>query len=425
MLTLAKIKNALAKIGVAEWRINDTETESVESFFVKKELDTRRAKKVEKFQVTVFCKEEKDGTMKKGTTSLTLTPETDNATLMEKLTEAFKASKYVLNPDYPSPKAVKGKKQDNALAESTLNNCEEKMVKALFAEDNNDKAFLNSAELFVEKRKKTILSSEGTKVVFYTGKVKGEFVVQCKEPEDVEMHNIFEYDFADETSLREKVKKALAFVADRARAEKILKTGNYSVILCGEQLPTVMEYYLERSHASMIYPHYSEWKVGDQVQKAKKGEKLQLTLTATEPYSAEGIVMKDRILVKNGTLKCLHGANRFSSYVGATPTGDYEKFTCNNEGTMTLEEMKKQGPCLMTVVYSDFQMDAFTGHFGGEIRLAYLIDGDKIVPVTGGSINGVLPDCEGNMIFSKERYNTSSYDGPYAMLVESIPVAGV
>jgi predicted Zn-dependent protease len=94
-----------------------------------------------------------------------------------------------------------------------------------------------------------------------------------------------------------------------------------------------------------------------------------------------------------------------------------------NNGTISMEEMKK-GPYLHVVQFSDFQMDALSGYFGGEIRLAYLYDGETVTPVTGGSINGNMLELQKNMVFSTERYKNSKYDGPLAVRFFGVPVAG-
>ena len=70
-------------------------------------------------------------------------------------------------------------------------------------------------------------------------------------------------------------------------------------------------------------------------------------------------------------------------------------------------------------------MDAMSGHFGGEIRLAYLIEEGKITPVTGGSINGSLFDAQGQLAFSNERYEAANYSGPYGLRLKDVNVAGV
>ena len=69
-------------------------------------------------------------------------------------------------------------------------------------------------------------------------------------------------------------------------------------------------------------------------------------------------------------------------------------------------------------------MDTFSGHFGGEIRLAYLIEDGKVTPVTGGSINGNLIEAQRNMTFTKERFVSANYEGPYAVKFTDVSVAG-
>ena len=133
--------------------------------------------------------------------------------------------------------------------------------------------------------------------------------------------------------------------------------------------------------------------------------------------------MKDRKLIENGFMKIAHGGNRMCRYLGAEPTGDYEKISCDNAGTLPFGEMKKT-PCLWAVTFSDFQMDYFSGHFGGEIRLAYLIEDGRATPVTGGSVNGSILEAEGELAFSTDRFTCSSYEGPYAIKLKGVSVAG-
>ena len=85
--------------------------------------------------------------------------------------------------------------------------------------------------------------------------------------------------------------------------------------------------------------------------------------------------------------------------------------------------MQKDG-VLETVTFSDFQTDFFDGHFGGEMRLAILHKDGKAIPLCGGSINGSLLDVQGKLIFSKEQYKSGDYEGPYAVLIPGVPVAG-
>jgi len=423
---IQRIKSALDRCGVSMWRVNETAEETAELFFVRKRLDTRRSKDVRKYEVTLFRDVEppEGGKPARGFTSVQLTASMDDAQLDEELKGAYYAAQFAANPFFELTDPVQAPMVEKAgeLAEAPLAQSAGKMVQALFAPDVHEDAFLNSAELFVSRSTHRILSSEGTDVSYTDASVKGEFVVQCREPEDVEIHNIFEYDQLDQQALSGKVAEALAFVRDRARAQKALKSGKYDLVLSGNAVADVLSYYVARSSASSVYAKYSTWQAGEDVQGETEGERLTLTLRATAPYSVEGIPMADLPLLEGGRLNAYHGPNRFSRYLGVKPTGNYEKFSCAN-GAVPFDKLK-EGPCLWAVAFSDFQMDAMSGHFGGEIRLAYLIEDGKAVPVTGGSVNGSILEAQKDLAFSTERYHSAAYDGPYAMRLKNVSIAG-
>lgn len=423
---IERIKSALARCGITMWRINETVEETAELFFVKKQLDTRRTKDVRKYEVTVFRDVDRSDGEKpaRGFTSVQLIASMDDARVDAELKDAYYAAQFAANPHFALPDPVKAPlvEKTGELAQAPLAQSAGKMVQALFAPDVHEDAFLNSAELFLRRSSHHILSSEGTDAAYTDAKAEGEFVVQCREPEDVEMHNTFEYDGLEQQALSAKVSEALAFVRDRARAQKTLKSGKYDLVLSGSQVATILSYYVNRSSASAVYSKYSTWKQGEDVQGETSGERLALTLRATDPYSAEGIPMSDLPLLEGGRLNAYHGPNRFCRYLGVKPTGTYEKLSCAN-GTAPFEELKK-GPCLWAVTFSDFQMDAMSGHFGGEIRLAYLIEDGRATPVTGGSVNGSILEAQKGLTFSTERYLTAQYDGPYAVRLKQVSIAG-
>lgn len=422
-----RIIRALEECHIPTWRINDNTEETAELFFVKKQLDTRRFKDVRKFQATVFRDVEDPETGKplRGFTSVTLLESMDDARLREELNGAWFAAQFAANPFYDLPDPVQAplKEKTGPLADAPLAESAAQMARALFAADAQEEAFVNSAEIFAVRTRRHILSSNGTDVSYTDAHVNGEFVVQCREPEDVEIHNTFRYDSLDTQALAQKAAEALGFVRDRARAQRILKSGQYDLVLCGDPAAAVLSFYSDRASAHMIYPGYSTWKVGEPVQgEAIAGARLDLDLCAVEPYSEEGIPMEDLALLRGGELKAIHGANRFCRYLGVKPTGLYPRLRCTNTG-LPFAELKK-GPCLWAVTFSDFQMDAMSGHFGGEIRLAYLIEDGRAVPVTGGSVNGSLFDVQSELRFSSERYQSAHYEGPYGLRIPNVSVAG-
>ncbi len=414
----------LKELAPAAWRIEKNEDESAELFFVREQLDTRRFKDVSRLRVTVF-RDDADGN--RGFTGVDLTPGLTEEEIRRKLEEGYYAASFAMNPGFEQPDPVQAEipPADTPLMRLPLYESAGRMAAALLAGNDHPQAFLNSAEIFAERTHTRILSSEGTDVSWTQAKVKGEFVAQCREPEDVEIYKDFEYDELEEDALTALVRETLAFAADRARAQKILASGEYDLVLTGENVREILDYYLTRASAYMIYPGYSSWQRGALVQPAEKGyESLDLGLKASAPFSNEGIPMKDRVLLDMGVLKTIPGINRFCRYLDTEPTGEYRKLSCDNEGSCSLAELKK-GPCLWAVTFSDFQMDPMSGYFGGEIRLAYLIGEDgSVTPVTGGSVSASILEAQGRLLLSKERFTSARYEGPAGIRICGVSVAG-
>ena len=418
------ILNALWELDIPVYEIEMTEERSAELFFIKKTLDMRRIKNAVRCTVTVYRDFESDGRKFRGSSKAQIFEGMTLSQIKDQLKGAAFAAQFVKNPFY---ELYEGKKEapvdmPSTLADRSLEENALLMAGAIFDADTDADAFINSAEVFAIQKKVSLLSSAGTDVAYSQYLVKGEFVTQCKEPQDVEQFFQFEYADLNTEALTQKARRAIAAVRDRAAAEKSPQAGTYSVVLSGDQVPTLLEYYGERAHAAMVFAHYSDWAPGKRIQGEEgKGEKLNLDLLPMAPYSEEGIPMAALPLIVDGELKLIYGPNRFCRYLGIEPTGNYERMGLEN-GTVALKDLQKG--CLCPVSFSDFQMDSFTGHFGGEIRLAYLYTDEGVQILTGGSINGSLPDKQGDLIFSTERYDTLTYTGPFAVRIDGVEVAG-
>ncbi len=418
------ILKALGELDIPVYDITMEEERSAELFFIKKTLDMRRIKSANRCAVTVYRDFEADGRKYRGRSVTQIFEGMGLNEIKDRLKGAAFAAQFVKNPFY---ELYPGKREapvdmPSTLAERPLEDNAMLMAKALFAADTDRDAFINSAEVFAIEKRVTFLNSSGTDVSYRQYLVKGEFVTQCKEPQDVEQFFQFEYPDLNTDALTEKARKAIAAVRDRAAAKESPQAGTYAVVLSGDEVRSLMEYYLGRANAALVYAQYSDWAAGKPIQGGEvQGEKLNLTLLPKAPYSLEGIPMAARPLVENGELKTLYGALRFCQYLGMEPTGNYERFGLDN-GTVALKDLQKG--CLCPVSFSDFQMDAFTGHFGGEIRLAYLYTDEGVKILTGGSINGNLSEKQGNLRFSTERYDTMDYTGPFAVRIDGVEVAG-
>ena len=415
------IISILNELGIAQWMITENQTDSHELFLIKHREDMRRAKSVVSTSVNVYHDFETGGKAMRGSAKVLVYPGTTHEELKSKLSGAYESAGYVKNPYYELAPCGGKNKIDSDKCD--LKSMADEMSRALFAAEEENGAYINSAEIFAERTDPRIVVSTGTDVSFSETTVYGDFVTQIREPKDVEYYQGFRYAHADASALTDLARQALTIVKDRAAAENAPKNGSYDVIFVNDQVPTILGAFVQRANAAMIYPGYSTYKVGTQLQSENgKGEKLNISVFSNVPYSGEGIYQPERELIREGSVMAISGDTRFCRYMGLEPTGSYYCFRVDN-GTLTLDEMKKRR-CLVPVAFSDFQCDALRGSFGGEIRLAYLFDENGVTLLTGGSINGSLTQKQDELVFSKEKYETLNYSGPKAMLIPGVSVAG-
>lgn len=422
---MERIEKILKDNGVETYFIRKTDRQTRELFFIKKKLDIRRTTHTVEYNVTVYRDSEKDGKKLRAMSTILLGGSDSDEEIAGKIKSAVYAAGFAMNPyfDLARGEVSETVAQDSDLAGMTMDEIETGFVQAVYGEDQDPKSFINTYELFLNDEFVSMKGSNGCDVSYTRREVTGEFVAQCKEPQDVETYQNFSYDSYATGELSKLVRDTLKLTGDRAQAKEMPRTGNYDVLLSGKYMPDLMGFFLDRANAAYVYQQYSNYEVGKKVQGEEvKGEILNMDLGVTEPFNPEGIRMVCRPFIKEGVLQTLHGSQRFSRYLNMEPVGTYGKVILH-QGSQELAEMKKN--CLHVVNFSDFQMDSLDGHFKGEIRLAYLYDGDGNVSlVTGGSVNGSIFEGLGNLSFSKEQEKLSTYEGPEAVKLVNIAVSG-
>ena len=214
------IISSLRSLGIDSYLITECEKNCKEMFFIKKTLDMTRTEALDEWNVTVYHDDE-DKKMR-GCAACMIHQGMEEDEIRRTLKDAYYAAGYAMNPYYT---LVSGSgepivKAAGSLAQVSLENAAHSMAEALFAADTGDKSFINSAELFVEKKTVRIINSEGVDCGYENYSVKGEFVVQCLEPVDVELYQDFSYDELDTDSLKKLVADKLNTVVDRARADR-------------------------------------------------------------------------------------------------------------------------------------------------------------------------------------------------------------
>ena len=423
---LDRILSALGKCGIEDYHIVVKDEQSAELFFIKKELDMQRLKKVQTADVSVYHVFEEGDNRFRGVASVQVQDSLTQPEMEKLFADAYYAAGFVKNKYYDLYEGTKvGMVQaKDPFGEKTLNEMVQGFAQALFAEDVYKEVFINSAEIFASRLTVHIRSSRGVDVSYNRSRVQGEFVVQCTSGQDVETYQDFSYNGWNLDAIREKARNTIELTRARARATTAPAAGEYRLILSGGYVNEFMSYYVNRASSFAIYQKYSTFSVGCDVQGGEVSkDRVNMTMKSNVPFSDEGIPMKNRELVKDGKLMMIHGGNRFAQYLGIAPTGNFDGYKVE-AGNVSIEQMKEQ-PYLEVVNFSDFQMDWFTGHFGGEIRLAFLYDGKTVTPVTGGSVNGNIFEAQKSLVFSKEMQVGKDFEGPKAVAMDGVSVAGI
>ncbi len=423
---LDRILSALGKCGIEDYHIVVEDEQSAELFFIKKELDMQRLKKVQTADVSVYHVFEEGDNRFRGVASVQVQDSLTQPEMEKLFADAYYAAGFVKNKYYDLYEGTKvGMVQaKDPFGEKTLNEMVQGFAQALFAEDVYKEVFINSAEIFASRLTVHIRNSRGVDVSYNRSRVQGEFVVQCTSGQDVETYQDFSYNGWNLDAIREKARNTIELTRARARATTAPAAGEYRLILSGGYVNEFMSYYVNRASSFAIYQKYSTFSVGCDVQGGEVSkDRVNMTMKSNVPFSDEGIPMKNRELVKDGKLMMIHGGNRFARYLGIAPTGNFDGYKVE-AGNVSIEQMKEQ-PYLEVVNFSDFQMDWFTGHFGGEIRLAFLYDGKTVTPVTGGSVNGNIFEAQKSLVFSKEMQVEKDFEGPKAVAMDGVSVAGI
>jgi len=419
------ILKELKNNNIEEYIITENQLEAVELYFIKKELEMSRKKKLKDYTVRVFKSFSENGTGYKGDATVTIHSSMNEEEIKEIIKTTYFSASFVKNKIYSLPDGFSGEveEKENNISKATLEEIAIEVKNSLYKYDNLDKGFINSAEIFIEKSDKRIISSKGTNVSFLKYNVSGEFITQWVENQDVEIYNHFSYDNLPGEELSLKVKESLITTKYRDKSTEALKSGKYNLILSEDSVSEIIKYYISQSKTAFVYNKYSDFKVGDLLQGNKvKGDKLNLILTSTVPVDDNGIRLLDRVLLEDGVLKTLHGNFKFADYLNIPKTGDYNCAILKG-GTKGIDEMLQNGD-IHIFRFSDFQMDPLTGDFGGEIRLALLKKGDQLIPFTGGSLSANIKELQSDITLSKELYKNDSYTTPKAIKFKGVQISG-
>ena len=176
-----------------------------------------------------------------------------------------------------------------------------------------------------------------------------------------------------------------------------------------------------------VYSRSNIFKKGDAIQTEPTGDVIGITMAGavegniySRKFDADGLSLRDTRLVEQGRALNYYGGNRTGQYLEETPTGAL-RCLCVDAGSVPAEEFCK-GPYLEVISMSGLQVDFYSDYIGGEVRLAYYHDGEKIIPVTGVSITGQVRQVLNNLCLSSELAMDNSYIGPKQAILTGMKI---
>lgn len=430
-----KIKQILSNNkNIAGYKIKENKTESCELFLIGKNADMDRAKSVHHFKVTVYRDMEEGGNRYRGSSTANIHPTMSYSEIEKALNDAAFAAQFVKNPYYPLAKAEVPYKVMgvSSFSKESLSFWMNEIIKAIYKNDKYEKGGINSCEVFLNKVYTHIINSEGIDIDSTNYECMVEFITTWKENnEEVELYDCLNFSELDSQWLSEEIETMITICREKAVAKNTPALGKASVLLTRDAVKDFLFFYYTKCSADAVYRGASTWKAGECVQGENvKGDLITMHLnpfmknsTNSRSFDDEGFPLEAVTILDKGILKEYISDTRYAHYLNVEPTGLIKNaVVCG--GRKSIDELKNE-PYLEALAFSDFRVDPLTGYFCGEIRLARYFDGEKITPVTGGSISGNINELQDELYLSKELQKDNDFEGPRVIKLLNATIAGV
>ncbi|MBQ8264794.1 MAG: hypothetical protein IJY96_08490 [Oscillospiraceae bacterium] len=410
---------------VNDWKINLHRRESSELFFVKGELDCVRRTDTTNNRVTVYV--DHDGF--RGDSMFYMYPSTTDEEMEKNINDAVNRAMLIKNPPYSLAEAVEGsyELESNFSEWDSLALAKEVGKTALGAVEIEGTA-INSLEVFITKHSEEIITSSGV----HKSQTRYDAMVEAiptynGEKESVELYEQYNFASYEPEKLREEIAKKMAEV--KARYEAVPSAGELScpVVIGPTELRQLFYVLVDDLDYANVYSSSNLRSKGERVQPEGIGDPLDIRLCGSLPgsmrssrFDIDGVELGTLSLIEKGVAAAYHGSNRFGQYIGEKPSGI---LPCMEVGCGSLSSGELDAaPWLELISMSGLQAELFSDYIGGEVRLAYLHEGEKITPLTGLSVSGKISEVLAGIRFSDKAVLSGGYFGPDKALLPGMKI---
>ena len=410
---------------VSDYKINVHRKDSYELFFVKGKLETVRRTNVRDIEVTVYV----DHDEFRGESQFLIYPYTTGEDLRRLIDESVAKALLINNKHYTLPENETGSFEvESNFSTQNIPDLAAAIAQAVFEANTVENASLNSVEIFIIGHLNTVINSRGIhKKQRYFSAMLETIPTYNGSRESVELYHQYNFSNFDRDTIVREVRDMLH--AAKARYEAITPDFpiDCPVILNKQEVSELMWNIAGDLNFSSIYSRSNLFKKGDAIQTAPTGDRIGITMAGavegniySRKFDADGLSLKDTRIVEDGKAVSYYGGNRYAQYLDETPTGALSCL-CVDAGSIPAGDFDK-GPYLEVISMSGLQVDFYSDYIGGEVRLAYYHDGEKITPVTGISITGNLREVLGSIRLSSSIAVKDGYVGPEKALLSNMKI---
>ena len=409
----------LIKLLKEEKRINDyriiyEKLEDYELYYVHEKLETVRSVNTLKANVTIYV----DNLDKRGDSFFDCYDYETTDDIKTKLERAISNASVINNEYYelPADKNEAPKLVSNLQNKSLKENAFD-IAEAVFNALSDSKATLNATEIFVYKKDITLVNSKGINKseTLYSAMIE-TIPTWTSDSDSFELYYSVTFTDFDKKDITKKVKEKLNEVEQRSKALKPQSDLKVDVVLRNPEMSSLYYSIIQSCSLSSKYNHINLYDKGTKIQKDPKF-KLNIKMmgnlkgaSVNQEFDSDGICMSEVSVVEDSVVKTQVGSLKMAYYLKEKATGNLPNVEV--EGSNVSEAELKKEPYLEVVSMSGIQVDLYSDYIGGEIRLAYYFDGEKITPVTGISISGKISENLETMIASKETTIDEALKGP-------------
>lgn len=410
---------------VTYYRIREVKKNSFQIFFVHKNLETIRNTDTKDVKVKIYVLH--DG--KLGDSEFTVYASNTEDEIIEKINSSVAKAKLVSNEVYTLPEKDCGfYPNDTNFNDYSLAELAKLTEEAVYKADSYKDGSINALEVFITKLEETIKNSNGLEKtqVLYDAMIEAIPTWNGKR-ESVELYEQYHFNSLDVDKITAEIDDKMQAVKARYEAVKLDNINGINVLLRPLEISSIVSEFASDLNYGSIYQKANIFEIGDDIQKDAKGDLLTISVkakvtgsTQSRSFDADGVTLKDTLLIEDGKVKNYFGSNQYAQYLKMDVTGNLPCIELKG-GSKCMECIRKE-PYLECVSMSGIQVDKYNDYIGGEVRLGYYYDGKKVTPVTGISISGKLSEVLKEMYLTRECVQDDAYYGPKLMLLKGMSI---